>query len=98
MYQDGKLTPMRLGARLGYSNVSANFLQEQEIANTENTTATGTTKVISHHILETSISQINLTPYFAYSIIDNLVANVGLNLGFVMSGKYNKREELASPD
>ena len=89
---------MRIGARLGYSSVGANFLKEENIGNTERINYNGTDPVIANHILEATLSQIVVAPYFAYSFIENLVANIGLNLGFVASSSYNYREELASPD
>jgi hypothetical protein len=89
---------MRIGVRLGYSDVSAKFSQEEEIGNYETISGDGTVIVYSDHILEAKLSQIVFVPYFAYSFTENLIGNIGLNFGYTMVSTFNQREELLRPD
>ncbi len=97
LYKDGKRTPMSIGVRLGYSDVSALYSTEEEIGNTITPQGAAVEKAYSKHILDVSIAQINVAPYLAYYFSDAFVGNVGLNVGYIMTGKYDAREELDRP-
>jgi len=90
MYSDGKRTPMRIGARLGYSDVGATFLHKETFGNTEQVNYEGTLPVIAHHNLKAKLSQINFAPYFAYTFLENIVANAGLNFGFLVGSSFDQ--------
>ena len=96
LYKDGKRTPMSIGVRLGYSDVSGNFTAEEFIGNTLSHTAT-VTQAFSEHIFEANIQQINVAPYFAYYLTNALVGNIGLNVGYMMTSTFNQRERLDRP-
>ena len=98
LYKEGKRTPMSIGARLGYSDVSASYLTEEFIGNALNFQTNTVTQAYSHHILDVNISQINLAPYLAYYFTDALVGNVGLNFGYMMTSKFSQREVLDRPN
>ena len=99
LYKDGKRTPMSIGVRLGYSDVSALFSTEEFIGNTvpPPPNDTRTEPAYSNHILDVNIQQINFAPYLAYYLTDALVGNVGLNFGYMMVGNHDQREELDRP-
>jgi outer membrane protein OmpA-like peptidoglycan-associated protein len=93
---ENNIAPMSLGLRVGYSNLSANYKVEAKIGNV--IAANGNvTDGISAHILETDISVLSFSPYFAANLVGNLVGNIGLNIGYMLTSGYNQREELVSP-
>ena len=90
------IAPMSLGLRVGYSNLSVNYRVEAEIGNV--IAANGNvTRGISAHIVETDISVLKISPYFAANLFGNLVGTIGLNFSSMLSNGYNQREELVSP-
>ena len=87
IYQDGKQTPMRIGLRVGYSDIGGKIVAEE---NSGNQPPEGNTNHISEHNLDFSLSTLNFAPYFSYSVIDKLVLNAGLNIGLLMSKKFDQ--------
>ena len=90
------IAPKSIGVRVGYSNLSANYRIEAKIGNALNQSG-NVVDGISAHILETDISLINFSPYFALNLTGNLVGTIGLNLGYLLTNGFNQREELVSP-
>jgi len=98
IHKTEKQNKIRLGAKIGYATANCNFQNEEIIGNAEQIDSDELVPVIVHHLMEAKISQISLLPYFSYNFFDNFVANVGLNLGYIIKSTYKQREEIVSPD
>ncbi|MDR0927207.1 MAG: OmpA family protein [Ignavibacteria bacterium] len=86
-------TPMAVGLRIGYEDISSDFSTEENIGNTY---TTGIEQAYSNHILETSLAELSFNPYFSYSFY-GFVGNIGPKLGYLLTHKFNQREELDRP-
>jgi long-subunit fatty acid transport protein len=89
---------MSIGVRVGYSDVSALLITEEKIGNTTDKPILSVVSAYSNHILDASVTQINLAPYLAYYITNAFVGHIGLNIGYMMTNTYEYREEVDRPN
>lgn len=90
------ISPMAIGLRFGYTDLSADYSIETPIGNI--LAANGNLMpATSKHTLENSISAINFSPYFSYKLSESLVGNVGLNFNYLLTHQFNQSEELLEP-
>lgn len=90
--------------KIGYNDYSGKLQKEEFIGNTELREATPpyeTTDVvqaISNHSVEGNLPAISFEPMYAWTIWKNLSWNIGLNVSYLFSPKFNQKEQLISPN
>ncbi len=90
--------------KIGYNDYSGKLQKDEFIGNTELREATppyettDVVKAISNHYVEGSLVSISAEPIYAWTIMDNLNWNIGLNISYLLSPKFSQKEQLVSPN
>ncbi|MDR0926934.1 MAG: hypothetical protein LBO69_04125 [Ignavibacteria bacterium] len=90
--------PATLGGDIVFTDLSAKYSEDAKFTNWIDGDNYG--DAISRHILDISLQTALLNPYISLYPIDKhpLSFRLGLNLGINISGSYDQKEELVSPD
>jgi len=89
--------PWKLDLSLAYTNLSATFTEEYEIANI--ITGDTYTKAVSEFVLEPSIYAVIFDPGIFFDPIENLPLSIraGFQVGFLIDKTFTQQEQLVSP-
>jgi outer membrane protein OmpA-like peptidoglycan-associated protein len=80
--------------RLRYSMFNANFQStEQALFSDQEELINGEFE----HILDADFTSIDLQPMLSYNVFENLNVNLGLNIGYLLSGKFSQIEKITNP-